>query len=144
MEAYFQFLAFSMETHENDPELPFILSPIYEDAGGLGEMITVVNPVFVSPTCSNGTAATEKLLLGVLGKDVTLTELLEQHGLNREMVETMVHKNLNSARVCNQANRYGQCKMQVGTGACGSSSIGRCNDGDDCGCIVMVMMDYGA
>ena len=131
MEAYFQFLAFSMETHKDEPNRPFILSPIYEDADGLGEMITVIYPVFVSPTCSNGTAATKKLLLGVLGKDVTLSELLEQYGLNREMVEGMVHNNLDDTRVCNQPNRYGHCKMQVGTGACESSRTGYWNDGDD-------------
>lgn len=113
MEQYFQFLAFSMEPHAEDEKQSFLLSPIYNDTGGLGEMITVVYPVFVSPTCSNGSAAMEKLLLGVFGKDVTLAELQRTYNLNKAQVANMVNENLGEARVCNENNGYVHCKMQV-------------------------------
>eukprot|EP00803_Ostreobium_quekettii_P000004 evm.model.scf_348EXC.1 EVM.evm.TU.scf_348EXC.1 scf_348EXC:11917-13911(+) len=108
MGAYFQYIAFSMES----TKAPFFFTPIYQDAGGLGNMTTVAAPVFVRPSCTNGEAAGEQLLLGVVGKDVTLAELKES-GLNRAQVEVMIDESLGNARACNEAYRYTDCKMQT-------------------------------
>eukprot|EP00803_Ostreobium_quekettii_P000993 evm.model.scf_885.1 EVM.evm.TU.scf_885.1 scf_885:144-5811(-) len=110
MAAYFQYLSFSMELHANVSDVTF--SPVYGDFGGLGDMTTVVCPVFVSPKCSNGSESSERLLLGVVGKDVTL-EMLEEEGLRRDELEQKIDENLGKARQCRQHYHYSNCKMQA-------------------------------
>eukprot|EP00803_Ostreobium_quekettii_P008561 evm.model.scf_2226.1 EVM.evm.TU.scf_2226.1 scf_2226:15937-21372(-) len=111
MEAYFQFLGFSMEPHGYDQEPPITWSPIYLDSSGLGNMTTMVYPLFVAPKCSNGTTGNGKVLVAVIGKDVTL-DMLKADGLNEKQTARMINDNLATVRKCSQEYNYSSCKLQ--------------------------------
>lgn len=88
------------------------MSPLYEDASGLGTVATAVYPVFVSPRCTNGTSSTKKLLLGVVGKDVLLSTFLTS-GLTEVKARNVIKDDLSHHRECNGDYNYPRCKMQV-------------------------------
>eukprot|EP00803_Ostreobium_quekettii_P000007 evm.model.scf_348EXC.4 EVM.evm.TU.scf_348EXC.4 scf_348EXC:69701-71369(-) len=89
-----------------------IFTPLVPHWGSWGNKTNVAYPVFVNPRCADGKSCGRKLLLGVIGKEVTLRELKEEDGLGQTQVENMINENLAKARVCNEAYRYDQYKLQ--------------------------------
>ncbi|CAD7697429.1 unnamed protein product [Ostreobium quekettii] len=109
--AYFQYIAFSREQFSIEDQ--FLLSPLYEDASGLGTITTATCPVFISPRCANGKTSTQRLLLGVVAKDAPIAELRDKYGLNEDQIRNAIRNDLTNARRCDGNYDYGNCKMQV-------------------------------
>ncbi|CAD7695074.1 unnamed protein product, partial [Ostreobium quekettii] len=111
MAAYFQYLAFSMESHAEQANAPAIFSPLIIDFISIRDATTVVHPVFVQAKCANGTLSRRKVLLGVAGRVVTL-RMLEEDGLKESQVKAMIDENLAEVRACNDGYKYSNCTMQ--------------------------------
>eukprot|EP00803_Ostreobium_quekettii_P005381 evm.model.scf_1018EXC.2 EVM.evm.TU.scf_1018EXC.2 scf_1018EXC:28708-29854(-) len=100
---------------EPEPDSRAVFTPLGPQWGSRGKKTNVAYPVFVKPRCADGTSSERKLLLAVIGKEVTLRVLQVEDGLGEEQVETMINENLGKTRVCNEVYRYDSCKLQVGT-----------------------------
>eukprot|EP00803_Ostreobium_quekettii_P005590 evm.model.scf_1709.1 EVM.evm.TU.scf_1709.1 scf_1709:6749-8593(+) len=112
MEAYFQYLAFSMEPGERGLMPPAIFTTLRMEFVGLSTVTNAALPVFVRPKCPDGSLSRGKLLLGVVGKDVTLSQL-KADGMTEASVKAMITENLGSVRACDESYKYDRCKMQA-------------------------------
>eukprot|EP00803_Ostreobium_quekettii_P006079 evm.model.scf_1342EXC.3 EVM.evm.TU.scf_1342EXC.3 scf_1342EXC:38101-43684(-) len=111
MEAYFQYLALSMEPPKGDSTPSAIFTPLTIDYVSLNNVSNVLYPVFVNPPCPDGSPSEGKLLLGVVGKDVTLRTLIND-GLTEGRVKSMINENLGALRRCDGSYKYSHCELQ--------------------------------
>eukprot|EP00803_Ostreobium_quekettii_P004200 evm.model.scf_1178EXC.1 EVM.evm.TU.scf_1178EXC.1 scf_1178EXC:13443-17623(+) len=110
MGPYFQYLAFAMEPRPDRHHAVF--TPLAPHWSSWSKKTNVAYPVFVNPRCTDRTSSKRKLLLAVIGKEVTLRVLEEEDGLGEKEVDSLIKENFAKTKVCNGDYEYDLCKLQ--------------------------------